>query len=391
MWAAFGPADSTAASETTLKGGYFVSLDEIRAKIDAIDSQLLPLFEARMDCAREVAAEKRKKHLPIFNPEREAAILSHIADRSPRYSNEAKALYTELMAISRGLQHELMESGEELRKELENAQEPPAVSSRVATLGTPGSFSYTAAQQIFPGCIPSSFSSFQEIFQAVDRGEAEFGILPVENSSAGSVGEVYDLILQYRFYIVGAETLGIHHCLAGRPGKHFSKVFSHPQALSQCSSLLSQMGLEPVACSSTAAGARTAAELEEAAVCSESAAREAGLPVLLQDIQNNSNNCTRFIQISRRLFIPKDASKISLCFSLPHTTGSLNSVLSRFAQAGLNLTKIESRPIPGSRFEYDFYLDFTGNVRQPHTMNLLCSLSAELPRFSFIGNYAEQD
>ena len=136
---------------------------------------------------------------------------------------------------------------------------------------------------------------------------------------------------------------------------------------------------------------RQAQESDAAAICSEEAALSAGLTILERGIQNTENNCTRFIVISRTLFLPTDADKISLCFSLPHQTGSLHAVLSRFAQAGLNLTKIESRPIPGRRFEYDFYLDFTGNVQDPDTLTLLASLSAELPRFSFLGNYTERE
>ncbi len=368
-----------------------LDLDTIRTEIDAIDNQLLPLFEARMDCSQKVAAVKKENGIPVLNPQREEAILDRMEEKACRYKSEARALYAQIMAISRNLQHQLLESGEALRELLENAQEPPRSAHKVAVLGTPGSFSYAAARHLLPGCTPCSYGSFPEIFQAIAEESVDCGILPVENSSAGSVGEVYDLLLKHRFYIIGAETLYIHHCLAGVPGKTFSKAFSHPQALAQCSDFLLKMGLEPVPCSSTAAGARMAKELEEAAVCSRDAAEEAGLPVLWEDIQNNSNNCTRFVRISRTLHIPQNASKISLSFSLPHTTGSLNGVLSRFAQAGLNLTKIESRPIPGSRFEYDFYLDFTGNVREEKTLRLLCGLSEELPRFSFIGNYTESE
>ena len=368
-----------------------MTLEDVRQKIDEIDGKLLPLFEERMDCSKEVARIKKGKGIPILNEAREQAILEKISKKARAYPNEARVLYSAIMSISRGLQHELLESGETLRRTLEEAGEPPASAEEAAVFGAPGSFSHEAAKKLLPGASPLFFPTFPEIFQAVDEGKAAFGILPVENSSAGSVEQVYDLILKYRFYIVGAETLYIHHCLCGEPGKTFQKVYSHPQALSQCSELISQMNLSACACSSTAEAPLLAKKEGQAAICSEEAAQKAGLPILQKDVQNNSNNCTRFIQISRKLYIPRDAGKISLCFSLPHTTGSLNSVLSRFAQAGLNLTKIESRPSPGRRFEYDFYLDFSGNVREPHTLKLLCSLSAELPRFSFLGNYTEED
>ncbi len=368
-----------------------MTLEETRTKIDEIDSKLLPLFEARMDCSREVAEIKKEKGIPILNEAREQAILDKVYEKAHTYKSEAKVLYSAIMSISRGLQHELLSSGQELRNVLQNAEEPPLSASEVAVFGAPGSFSHEASKRLLPGATPLFYSTFPEIFQAVAEGKAPFGILPVENSSAGSVEQVYDLILKYRFYIVGAETLYIHHCLCGEKGKNFEKVYSHPQALSQCSELIAEKGLRACPCSSTAEAPLLAKEEGQAAICSAEAAEKAGLPILLRDIQNNSNNCTRFIQISRKLYIPQNAEKISLCFSLPHVTGSLNAVLARFAQAGLNLTKIESRPIPGSRFEYDFYLDFSGNVRELHTLNLLCSLSAELPRFSFLGNYTEED
>ncbi|CDD30240.1 putative chorismate mutase [Firmicutes bacterium CAG:94] len=168
---------------------------------------------------------------------------------------------------------------------------------------------------------------------------------------------------------------------------------SHPQALSQCSEYLEAHGLRPIQWSNTAAAARYVAQEAPAgvaAICSQEAAREYGLTILEEGIQNEAENTTRFILISREAILPQDAGKISLCFALPHVTGSLSGVLQRFAMAGLNLTKIESRPLPGRNFEYDFYLDFTGNLHQPATLELICALQEELPRFSFLGNYSER-
>lgn len=369
-----------------------MTLEEIRKNIDAIDAQLLPLFAARMDCAREVAAVKKEAGLPVLNVEREKAILDRVQERAGEYGGAARVLYSTLMEVSRGLQHTLLDSGAPLRELVSKAALPPEKAQQIATFGRPGSFSHAAAHALFPDCTPVTFNSFAEIFRAVEAGDAEFGVLPVENSSAGSVGEVYDLILRYRFYIVGAATLGVHHCLAALPGAKPVRVYSHPQALSQCSQKIAALGLQPIPCETTSEAAFTAAkEPDAAAICSEEAAASAGLEILERGVQNTENNCTRFIVISRTLFLPADANKISLCFSLPHQTGSLHGVLSRFAQAGLNLTKIESRPILGRKFEYDFYLDFTGSVRDPGTLDLLASLSVELPRFSFLGNYTERE
>lgn len=374
-----------------------MTLEEVRREIDAIDSQLLPLFLKRMDCARQVAEIKRGQNLPVLNSAREQEILDSMAQHAGSYAGEARMLYATMMDMSRALQHNLLGSGKELRKLVETADPAPEKTDRIACLGVNGSFSHEAVKGLYPQAEPVFFDNFASIFAAVAGGEADLGVLPVENSSAGSVSEVYDLILQYRFYIVAAETLQIHNCLAAPEGTQIEDVhtaYTHPQPIAQCSNFIAKHRLQTVPCSATAAAAQKVARERQhgtAAICSEPAAQEYGLHILAKDIQNSSNNCTRFIAISRRMFIPQGANKISLCFSLPHRTGTLHGVLARFAAAGLNLTKIESRPIAGKTFEYDFYLDFTGNVLEPYTLDLIAALSDELPRFSFLGNYLEQE
>lgn len=373
-----------------------MTLDEIRKEIDEIDAKLLPLFMARLDCAKQVAAIKKEQNLPVFNAEREQAVLNLMAGSAGGYGGEARIIYSNLMDMSRSIQHNLLGSGSELR-EIIHAAGTAGKAKRVACLGEVGSFSHEALVQLSPQAIPQFYPHFGEIFAAVENGSADLGLLPVENSSAGSVSEVYDLILKYRFYIVAATTLQVHHCLAAaqKVDSHsIGMVYSHPQPLVQCSDYITRNDLHTQPCTSTAAAAQMVAKRQEAgiaAICSEYAAKEYGLRIIERDIQNTSDNCTRFIVISRRLFIPDGAQKINLCFSLLHKTGSLYSVLARFAAAGLNLTKIESRPITGKNFEYDFYLDFTGNVREERTLNLICALYGELPRFSFLGNYIEEE
>lgn len=270
-----------------------MTLEEIRKKIDAIDAQLLPLFTARMDCAREVAAVKKEAGLPVLNAEREKAILDRVQERAGEYGGAARVLYSTLMEVSRGLQHTLLDSGAPLRELVSKAALPPEKAQQIATFGRPGSFSHAAAHALFPDCTPVTFNSFAEIFRAVEAGDAEFGVLPVENSSAGSVGEVYDLILRYRFYIVGAATLGVHHCLAALPGAKPVRVYSHPQALSQCSQKIAALGLQPIPCETTSEAAFTAAkEPDAAAICSEEAAASAGLEILERGVQNTENNCS---------------------------------------------------------------------------------------------------
>jgi chorismate mutase/prephenate dehydratase len=368
-----------------------MTLEEIRAEIDRIDAQLLPLFLRRMDCAAQVAAVKKEKGLPVFNERRERQILDGVAEKAGAYGGEARILYSNMMTMSRAVQHRLLGAGKELREAVRSASAEPPRAEHVACLGRSGSFSHEALLRLYPQAQPLFFADFPAIFEAVACGAADLGVLPVENSSAGSVGEVYDLILKYRFSILGALSLPVRHCLASSesdPDK-IRTVFSHPQALRQCSAFLQTHGWKTEPCSSTAGAAETAKGSGIGAVCSRRAAEACGLHILAENIQNVTGNRTRFIVIGRKMYLPPDADKISVCFALPHRTGTLYGVLARFAAAGLNLTKIESRPIPGKNFEYDFYLDFTGNVHDEHTLDLLCALYDELPRFTFLGNYRE--
>ncbi len=374
---------------------YQKSLSEVRREIDAVDGELLPLFLRRMKCAERVADIKKAAGAPVLNPGREQAILERVREKAGEYGNEAVALYSFLMSASRLRQYSMLSGGEELR-ELESAaaRQMPGSPAGVLCQGVEGAYSHQAALTLFPNAPISFTPTWKQVFEAVQAGKAQFGVLPVENSAAGSVNGVYDLILQYRFYIVGAVPVRVEHCLAApSPEGEITAVASHPQALAQCSEYIRSRGLRAVEYSNTAAAAKYVAEEKPAgmaAICSREAAEKYGLSVLEEGVQNEKNNTTRFVVISKEPIFPENANKISLCFSLPHTAGALYNVLQRFAMRGLNMTKIESRPIPGSKFEYDFYLDFTGNIHQPETIDLICALHDELPRFSFLGNYSEQ-
>ena len=284
-----------------------------------------------------------------------------------------------------------------LRKEIENASSLPDTKGvKIAYQGILGANSYDAAKRLFPQGELTPKSTFEDVFNAIESGECSYGVLPVENSTAGSVSAVYDLILRYRFYIVGALGMAIDYCLAGLRQSELSdieKVISHPQALSQCEEYINRMGFEAASRSNTAVAARDTAQekrLNLAAICSYNAAKEYGLKVLDEHLQDNPYNTTRFIVISKQLCIPSAANKVSLCFSLPHVAGALLKMLKRFDALGLNLTKIESRPISGKDFEYLFYLDFSGNVHTEGVTDLLCRLDEEMPEFSFLGNYTEE-
>lgn len=375
------------------KDGYLEKLSGIREKIDAIDAQLLPLFLQRMQCTEEVAKIKEKAGIPVFAPAREKEILDRVEQRAGDSGPSARAFYSSIMAISRARQHLVLEGGRELRELERSARRAAPAPSRVVCQGVEGAYSHRAAKALFCPAPIAFVPDFKQVFDAVEKEPEAVGVLPVENSAAGSVSAVYDLILQYRFYIVGAVDVKVEHCLAAAGDGPITRVVSHPQGLSQCTEYMEAHHLAGEEFSNTAAAAQyVARERPEgtAAICSEEAAGKYGLQVLARGIQNEKNNTTRFLVIAKEAVLPEDAEKISLCFSLPHTTGSLSGVLERFALCGLNLTKIESRPIPGRNFEYDFYLDFTGSIHDPQTLGLICALHDELPRFSFLGNYKEK-
>lgn len=377
-----------------------MSLKPIRDEIDEIDEQLIALYQRRMECSKKVAQYKMENGMPILNAEREKAVLESVEEKAGEYGASARLLYATIMELSRALQHDMLGSGTELRNEImtaENAVPYNDPDVRVACFGAPGAYAHKACMKIFPGSVPVFCSPFREVFRMIQTGEADFGVIPIENSSAGSVIDVYDLMLQYRFHIAAAADIPVDHCLAAVKGTKVSdidEVYSHPQALSQCSDFLnSRPNIKAKQYISTAQAAELVASegnFHTAAICSEDAAIKNGLEVILRGFQNNPNNTTRFIVVSKKLYIEPDADKISLCFALPHVTGSLYSALCRFAYHGLNLTKIESRPIYGKSFEYFFYLDFTGSAANRDTMSLLCALSDELVDFSFLGNYREK-
>lgn len=374
---------------------YQKKLSEVRDDIDAIDSQLLPLLIERMKCSERVAEIKRAVNAPVLNAKREQEILDHVREKANEFGDEAVSLYLAIMSVSRARQHRMLADGGELR-EIESTakREMPQTPAGVVCQGVEGAYSQQAALKFF-GDIPISYEqTWQQVFEDVKTDKAQFGVLPVENSAAGSVNGVYDLILKYRFYIVGAVAVKIEHCLAiSENSQPIISVASHPQALSQCSEYIKSNSLISMEYSNTAAAAQYVSEKHPggvAAICSVEAAEKYGLTVLERGIQNEKNNTTRFIVISKEPILQENANKISLCFSLSHTSGALYNVLERFAACGLNMTKIESRPIPGSKFEYDFYLDFTGNIHDRETLALICGLHDELPRFSFLGNYSER-
>lgn len=375
-----------------------MDLSELRKEIDKIDDELIPLLLKRMDISRQVAEYKFKNGIPVLNEQREQEILDSVAAECGEQGEAMKTVFSAIMDASRALQHKIIGGGEELRNLIAGAKSGKNLTANgapIACQGVQGAYSGKTAEALFPDSPIIFHKQFEDVFEAVNQNKARFGIIPVENSTAGSVHESYDLIMKYKFFIVGAYDLRVDHCLCTKPDVDFENiddVYSHPQALSQCNIFLKNFDFTGINFSNTAAAAKFVSESEKnniAAICSESAAKKYGLKIIRKGIQNVTNNTTRFIVISKELVIDEDAEKISLIFSAPHRTGSLYRVLGRFSMTGLNLTKLESRPVANGKFDYYFYVDILGSVKDTQTLDLLCALSDELPEFSFLGNYYE--
>ena len=375
-----------------------MDLKDLRNEIDEIDDQLIPLLIKRMNISKQVAEYKVERGIPVLNSEREQQILDDVEAKCGELGNTIKTVFSATMDASRAIQHKIIGGGKALREAVVTSMSDKKITAGgmpVACQGVDGAYSGVTAKKLFPDSPVKYYTQFEDVFEAVNKGDTKFGVIPVENSTAGSVHESYDLIMKYRFYVVGAYDLKIEHCLCAKESTRYediTDIYSHPQALSQCNNFLHNFDFTGINFSNTAAAAKYVAESDKnniAVICSELAAKKYGLKILKRNVQNNNNNRTRFIVISKKLIIGKDAEKISLIFSLPHKTGSLYRVLGRFSMAGLNLTKLESRPIENSDFSYHFYVDVMGTVREDSTLDLICVLSDELPEFELLGNYYE--
>ncbi|MBQ8928040.1 MAG: prephenate dehydratase [Oscillospiraceae bacterium] len=320
-------------------------------------------------------------------------MLEGVRSRAPEGLGDCSAaLFQNIMDISKYLQYR------ELHKDApsytyETLHLSPDAS--IACQGMAGANAETAARQIFgEDCKPRFVPSFEDVFDAVQSGSVRFGIIPVQNSTAGSVVQAYDLMGQYNFYINQTTVVEITNCLAVRPGTRLADVrtvHSHPQALMQCSKFISRHGLDPQPYSNTATAAKMVADSGEplAAICSEGCAKLHGLEILQTHISDYVPNYTRFICISKELLLPENADTVSVMLTLPHEEGSLYRLLSKFYIGGMNLLKLESRPIRNGSFEVMFYLDFSGSIHDANVCALLSELAENLEYFKFLGNYSE--
>lgn len=369
-------------------------LDNVRQEIDDINKQMLELFLKRMKCSEEVARIKIANNTPVFNAQRENEILEEMRVKGGEMGNHAVGFFSALMAVSKHRQQEMVaEVGSPYDELISQSGSHLPEHATVFCQGVEGAYSHKASKHMFPDGNINFLSKFEDVFKTVESNSESFGVIPVENSLAGSVTDVYKLIIKYRLYIVAVHKLGVSHCIASKnSGDLISKVVSHPQALMQCEDYIEKNSYHKHEFSNTAAAAKFVSESDEngiAAICSEEAAEKYGLYIHEKEIQDDKTNFTRFVVISKKPIFEETANKISLCFSIPNETGSLYRILERFAVSGLNLSKIESCPLKGKSFEYDFFLDFKGSIKDKAIALLLHQLENELPRYSFLGNYTE--
>ncbi len=377
-----------------------MELKDLREQIDSIDDKIIELYKERMEVSKQVGLIKNKISKPVHDGTREKEIVYRLAQKCPEEIRlYVKELYDAIFYTSKAYQNKFTENTSKVKTEIDEIVANPLkefpVDGTIACQGVQGANSGKATEKMFPISDITYFKTFEGVFNAVDKGLCEFGVLPIENSTAGSVSEVYDLMKKHEFHIVRSVRVQIDHCLAVKNGanlKDIKKVISHPQALSQCAEYIKKLGVNQEAVENTAVGAKLIAEGEDltvAVLCSKECAETYGLKILEPRVQDSEKNYTRFICITKDRRIYKGADKISVMTSLAHTPGSLNKIISRFYAFGLNLTKIESRPIEGSDFEFMFYFDFEGDILDPQVRNLIAELDNGSDKFVLLGSYKE--
>lgn len=374
-----------------------MDLQEIRKELDVIDRQIVDLYEKRMKLCGDVAEYKISVGKPVYDGEREKQKLEAVRQMAgEEYRQGVSELFTQLMTISRRLQYRLLaEHGQTFDTGFQKIDRIPVEGARVVYQGVEGAYSHEASMAYF-GEDADAFHvrTWEEAMRAVEDGRADYGVLPIENSSAGAVSDNYDLLIKYHNCIVAEIFLPVKHALLGVPGgslEQIHTVFSHPQALMQCSEYLNSHGeWSQISVENTAVAAKKVLEEgdpSQAAVASEAAAKLYGLQILKSGINYNKDNVTRFIVVSRNRVYQKDAAKVSLCFELPHRSGTLYNMLSNFIYNNVNMRMIQSRPIPGRNWEYRFFVDIEGRLDEPAVANALKGVSEEAANLRILGNY----
>ncbi|MBQ9083605.1 MAG: chorismate mutase [Clostridia bacterium] len=378
-----------------------MTLEEARKEIDAIDDQLVTLFQARMDVAANIAKIKMEQNLPVYHAGREREKLADVAGKSRDEMKEyTRVLYTQLFELSRTYQDKLMGKDSPVYDEITHAIEStPRVfpkSAMVACQGVEGAYSQIACEKLFRKPQIMYFQNFDGVFSAIEKGLCKYGMLPIENSTAGSVKKVYDLMIRHRFHIVRSVRIKIDHNLLANRGATLSgirEIFSHEQAINQSSAFLKSLGnVKVTAVENTAVAAEMvvrSGRTDVAALSSRSCAELYGLECLAASVQDTGNNHTRFICISKDLEIYPGADKSTLMLVLPHKPGSLYKILARLYTLDINLLKLESRPIPDRDFEFMFYLDVETSVYSEDFAQMISDLNSICEECKYLGSYTE--
>ena len=373
-----------------------MDLLELRGQIDEIDSQIVQLYEKRMDVCARVAEYKIETGKKVFDKAREDEKLRRIKGMAHNDFNSQglTVLFEQIMSMSRKLQYRLLAERGSLGNLPFIGVDRLNDRARVVFQGAEGAYSQAAMAAYFGEGVNSfHVETFRDAMIAIDEGSADFAVLPIENSTAGIVSEIYDLLAEFENYIVGEQIIKIEHCLMGIEGTKLSDirtVYSHPQSLMQSARFLNSHNWQQISMQNNAFAARKVAqdqELSQAAIASEYAARLYGLRVLEKGVNDSSTNSTRFIIVTNQKIFLENAKKVSICFEIPHESGSLYHMLSHFIYNHLNMNRIESRPIEGRNWEYRFFIDFDGNLADSAVKNALRGLREEARNLRILGNY----
>lgn len=378
-----------------------MELHDLRQEIDQIDEQMVQLFCKRMETAAKIADFKKIHNLPVTHPGREREVLKNVAEiAGDEMANYTRVLYSMLFELSRSYQSKRNDISTPLYRQISNSIEnTPKLfpqSPVVACQGVEGAYSQIACEKIFKNPFILYFKNFEAVFSAVDQGMCQYGILPIENSTAGSVTKVYDLMIRHRFSIVRTFRMKVDHNLLVNPGtelKDIHTIYSHEQAIHQCGDFLHNLqGVNVIPVANTAVAAEMVAksgQKDVAALSSRSCAELYGLTCIASSVQDKGNNRTRFICISKNLEIYPGADKTSIMMILPHKPGALYKVLARLYTLGINVIKLESRPIPDREFEFMFYFDLETSIYSEEYIQLICELDDLCEDFQYLGSYSE--
>ena len=378
-----------------------MELNELRNQIDSIDEKLVNLFAERMELSAQIGDYKKDHKLPIYVPSREREKLQAVANQAgPDMDNYTRVLYSMIFELSRSYQSKRTLQSTPLHNQIvdsiENTPKLFPQAPMVACQGVEGAYAQIACEKMFKSPLIMYFKNFEGIFNAIDKGLCQYGILPLENSTAGSVKKVYDLMIRHKFSIVRTFRLKIDHNLLANPGAKFSdikEIYSHEQAINQCSDFLNSIsGVKIIPVENTAVAAKQVAEsgrTDVAAISSRNCEELYNLICLADNIQDKGNNRTRFICISKNLEIYPGSDKTSIMMVLPHKPGALYKVLARMYVLGINVIKLESRPIPDRDFEFMFYFDLETSIYSEEFVQLMCELDDLCEEFKYLGSYTE--